>query len=179
MIAKMSDRRGRGLTRSLFSSHSNDSGFTLVETMVVVVMIILMAAISIPKVMGIMPRYRLKEAARNVYQNIQLAKMTAIKEGSRCVVVFSSNGYSFFLDLNQNFVMDGSDKLIKQISWSEFKDVNMSSCNLPSSKIAFTPDGRSLNVSGGLGIGTIKLQSNSGAGSLDIVISSAGNVKVE
>jgi len=30
-----------------------------------------------------------------------------------------------------------------------------------------------------LGMGTIKLQSNSGAGSLDIVISSAGNVRVE
>ncbi len=96
------------------------------------------------------------------------------------MVEFSSTGYRLFLDLNQNFVMDTTDRLVKQVNWSEFKDVSMNSCNLPSSMIAFTPDGRTMNNTGGLGMGTITLKSDdAGAGSLDIVISSAGNVKVE
>ncbi len=172
MIRKMSDNWSRGLFRT------QDAGFSLIEAMIVVVMIAIMAAWGFPQVMKIMPRYRLKEAARSVYQNVQLAKMTAVKEGSPCVVVFSSTGYTLFLDLNQDFVMDASDKVIKQVNWSEFKDVAMSSCNLPGSMIAFTPDGRTMNNTGGLGMGTIVLQSNAGAGSLSIVISSAGNVKV-
>lgn len=179
MIVKMCGRRAEGVPSGFFYSSSNDSGFSLIEAMVVVVMITLMAAWGFPKVMDIMPRYRLKEAARNVYQNVQLAKMTAIKEGSPCVVVFAPTGYSIFLDINRDFTNNGNDKLIKQVNWSEFQDVSMSSCNLPSSMIAFTPDGRAINNTGGLGMGTIKLQSNSGAGSLDIVISSAGNVRVE
>ena len=175
-------RTARGLncsTRLCILARSNDSGFSIIEAMVVVVLIAIMAAWGFPKVMDIMPRYRLKEAARNVYQNVQLAKMTAIKEGSPCVMVFSPSGYTIFLDINQNFINDGSDKLIKQVNWSDFVDVSMTSCNFPSSRIAFTPDGRTLNNTGGLGMGTIKLQSTSGAGSLDIVISSAGNVRVE
>ncbi len=178
MIIKKSGRQDKGLPRSLFCSGSSDAGFTLIEAMVVVVLIILMAALVFPKVMNIMPRYRLKEAARNVYQNVQLAKMTALREGSPCVVVFSSTGYELFLDIDQDFIKDPTDKLIKQVKWSEFKDVSMSSCSLLSSMVAFTPDGRAINKNGGLGIGTIKLQSNSGAGSLDIVISGAGNVRM-
>ena len=180
MIIKMSGSRDRGLFPSFFRYGRNDSGFSLIEAMIVVVMIALMAAWGFPQVMNIMPRYRLKEAARSVYQDVQLAKMTAIKEGSPCVVEFSSTGYKLFLDINQNFVMDATDQLLKQVNWSEFKDVSMNSCNLPSSMIAFTPDGRTMNNTGGLGMGTIILKSDyAGAGSLDIVISSAGNVKVE
>ena len=166
-------------SRTCFYPGRGKEGFSLIEAMVVIVMIAIMAAWGYPQVMNIMPRYRLKQAARSIYQNIQLAKMTAIKEGSQVVAAFDSQGYILFLDNNNNFINDSADQVIKAVKWSEFSDVSLKSCNFPSSMIGFTPDGRTRNNTGGLGIGTVEIESSAGAGSLKVVVSSAGNVKVE
>lgn len=67
------------------------SGFTLVEVMVVVSMIGILSAIAIPAFSSWWPDYRLRSAARDLYSNLQRAKMGAIKNNTQWRVYFDNN----------------------------------------------------------------------------------------
>jgi prepilin-type N-terminal cleavage/methylation domain-containing protein len=66
-----------------------NSGFTLIELMVVIVVIGICVAIGVPNFVGWLPKYRLKSAARDLYSNLQLAKLSAIKNNADWAIVFN------------------------------------------------------------------------------------------
>jgi prepilin-type N-terminal cleavage/methylation domain-containing protein len=74
--------------KAIARSTKNVSGFTLVEVIVVVSMIGILAAIGIPAFSSWMPDYRLRSAARDLYSNLQRAKMGAIKNNAQWRVYF-------------------------------------------------------------------------------------------
>lgn len=64
------------LSRSL---KTRQSGFSLAELMVTVGIIGLLAAIGIPSVLNYLPNIRLRTAARELYADMQMAKLAAVK----------------------------------------------------------------------------------------------------
>jgi prepilin-type N-terminal cleavage/methylation domain-containing protein len=72
-----------------------DQGFTLIEVLVVIAILSILLTVAIPGFSRWLPNYRLKGAARDLYSNLQLAKMGAVKERGEWAVVFSagSNRY--------------------------------------------------------------------------------------
>lgn len=76
----------------------SSSGFTLMEVIVVICMIAILSAIAIPRFMDALPRYRLKAAARDLYSNMQMARIGAVKTHTPWAVVFvpGSNAYSVY-----------------------------------------------------------------------------------
>jgi len=87
-------------------------GFTLVELMVVLAIMGILAAILVPTASSILPGYRLKEAAGDIKSSLLLAKITAIRRNSRCLMVFNPGIYSpqgrigsyhVFLDTNNDW----------------------------------------------------------------------------
>ena len=68
-----------------------ESGFSLIELLVVIVIIAILAAIAIPAFSGWLPNYRLRQAARDVYSNLQRAKVNAIKSNSEWRVYFDNS----------------------------------------------------------------------------------------
>ena len=72
-------------------SIKNVSGFSLTELMVVVCMIGILAAIAIPAYSSWLPDYRLRAAVRELYSNLQRAKMGAIKNNSQWRVYFDNS----------------------------------------------------------------------------------------
>lgn len=73
------------------------SGFTVVELMVVIGIIGIVSAIAVPGFVSWVPGYRLKSAAMDLYSNIQLARMYAIKDNRPYSVEFNTAANSYKL----------------------------------------------------------------------------------
>ncbi len=78
------------------------TGFTLVEIMVTLAVLVIAAAVAAPAFTMMAPNMALKAAARDLYSKLQEAKMLAIKENRRITVRF--NGTYYYIDLNYDGV---------------------------------------------------------------------------
>jgi type IV fimbrial biogenesis protein FimT len=78
------------------------SGFTTIELLVVVVILGVLMAIGIPNYLQYVPRARLKRAARDLYSELQLAKMAAIKVNDTCTVTYDPSGTFYTISYNIN-----------------------------------------------------------------------------
>jgi prepilin-type N-terminal cleavage/methylation domain-containing protein len=81
-------------------SMRKNSGFTLIELMIVIVVLVVLAAVSVPIFLSWLPEYRLRSAADDLYAHLQHAKMQAIRNNSNWAVQFveSSNSYTIYSD---------------------------------------------------------------------------------
>ncbi|MEJ2657313.1 MAG: GspH/FimT family pseudopilin [Desulfobacterales bacterium] len=75
------------------------SGFTLMQLVLVMVLLAIMMAAGAPNLLEWLPKYRLKRAARDLYSNLQLAKMTAIRANKKCKVQYYKNPDRYTVDL--------------------------------------------------------------------------------
>jgi len=83
---------------------SAELGFSFVELMVVVALISMLSAIALPSLLRGLPEKRLKAAARNLYADMQRARLLAVKKGKKVPVKFITSispGYYYF-DENDN-----------------------------------------------------------------------------
>ena len=115
-------------------------GFSTIELITVIAVLAILAAIAVPTSSGLLPNAKLKSAARDVYSNLQLAKLAAIKQNSDSAVVFD-NGVSpgrYFIcsspGANGNWdgppAMGGDDVAIKTVDLSNYgNNINYGSGN--------------------------------------------------
>jgi Tfp pilus assembly protein FimT len=74
--------------------HSNkQSGFSILDIMVALAAFTILAALSTPNLNNWMRTYRLKSAAMDLYSNIQMAKMSAVKENRQWRLRFNAGGF--------------------------------------------------------------------------------------
>jgi len=100
------------------------NGFTLSELLVVLAILGILATTAIPGFSRWLPSYRLKGAARDLFSNFQLAKLTAIKDRSECAVYFDSGNCCYQIwSGGPNRIYDGrtgDDVLVKTIEVSTY-----------------------------------------------------------
>src|SRR2546427_9357490 len=74
------------------SADRRDAGFSLVELLIVVAIIVIMAAIALPNIGQYLRNYRIKAATQQVAGEIQSARMKAISKNVNLGVVFAIVG---------------------------------------------------------------------------------------
>ena len=97
-------------------------GFTLLEIMIVMTIVAILSVVAVPGFLSKMPERRLRAAAREVYSNLQQARLLAIKENQvkRLRIVTAGTG-SYYLDDNNNSVWDAPPE--KGVDLSTYQDV--------------------------------------------------------
>lgn len=104
-------------------------GFTLIELLVALIVLGILTAIAIPGFSTWLPKYRLKHAARDVYSNMQLAKMGAIRSNADWAIVFDTGANRYFVCSGRGAggtwdgptEMGGDDVLEKTVNLAGYK----------------------------------------------------------
>jgi prepilin-type N-terminal cleavage/methylation domain-containing protein len=110
------------------NSGKKESGFTMPEIFVTLAIAATLAAIAVPGFSGWLPGYRLKSAARDLYSNFQLTKLSAVRTGSRWAIVFDSGvtpgRYYICSDAGANGNWEGpvgDDRVEKTVSLADYQ----------------------------------------------------------
>ena len=91
-----------------------ESGFSLMELMLVISMIALITAIAMPSMLGWREGAKLRGTVENLRGDLQLAKLKAVQESGPVAISFSSDGYQVFIDTGANEgARDAGERLIK------------------------------------------------------------------
>lgn len=164
-MALKTDKSKKAITPHI----SRQTGFTLMEMMIVIAVIAIGAAIAIPAFTSMLPGMRLNGAARMVAGDLMAARMKAVKLNQRTKVFFdNAHQYRICDDAdNDGTVDDGEGDVISRDIHNEYHDVNLDLDN--TGDPVFSPRGTATNR-------TITLQNSEGSKSITITI--AGRVKI-
>jgi prepilin-type N-terminal cleavage/methylation domain-containing protein len=93
----------------------NRRGFTLTEVVVTLSILGIMAAISVPSYYSWLPRHRLQTSARQIYDDMNLAKIRAVKDNTVVCITYSAgnDNYTIFLDPDGSSSWTAGDTMIK------------------------------------------------------------------
>lgn len=168
-----------------------DSGFTLVELILVIGVLAIVATIGAPRLHDQLTNLKIKATARDIYSAFQQAKLEAVEENETVVLLFSQGtfspeggvgGYRLFMDDGAgggtagNLIQDGSESSL--MTFSMPKKVSLISA-------AFT-DGT--DTKEGVGFTGRGLPADSFSGNVEvrtrnrwyrIELSVAGNIKMQ
>ena len=99
-------------------------GFTLIEVLVALIVLGILTAIAIPGFSTWLPKYRLKSASRDLYSNMQLAKMGAIKANADWAIVFDAGSNSYKIcsdDGDGDWTTTGNNTIERTVDLADYK----------------------------------------------------------
>ena len=80
---------------SRLTSHvSSERGFTLIELLITIAVAGILGAIAVMNAPDMLANYRIRGAGRQLYADMQMARLRAIKEGKEWVVGFTGTTYT-------------------------------------------------------------------------------------
>lgn len=91
-----------------------NSGFTLMELMIVIAIIAILAGVAIPNFIGFLPGQRLASGAQDILQGLQKSRSKAIMTNRPVVVNFNAaaNSFTAFVDENADGALDAGELTI-------------------------------------------------------------------
>lgn len=100
-------------------------GFTIIELITIMIIVLILLGVGIPTYIRWMPDMNLRSAIRNIKSDMELAKSTAIRENTSCALAFNTanpGSYTVFVDDGEgggtanNLIQDGGEDSLKSVS---------------------------------------------------------------
>ncbi|MBW2604760.1 MAG: GspH/FimT family pseudopilin [Deltaproteobacteria bacterium] len=155
----------------------NRKGFTMTEVVVVLGILGIMTAISIPSYFSYLPKHRLQTSVRQIYDDMQLAKIRAVKDNRNACIEFypGTETYTVFFDVDGIAgYLNGTDILIKGNVTLE-NGVDITITTLPTHTSGFNNRGM---LPAGAGPGVVRLTNPTGLLMGVEVMNTAGGIRI-
>jgi Tfp pilus assembly protein FimT len=168
-------QNGGILMNSMRKVARNESGITMMEMMIIVVIIGIMAAMAAPEMFAAIPRMEAKAEIRGVVSSLREARSLAVSRKEPFGVAFNQteNNYKLFADrdLPADHVLSGGDSVFTTSTLSG--KVMVATSSFPNTTVVFQPDGSASSS------GAVSLYAPScGAAYTVDVLASTGRVKM-
>ena len=166
----------------------NRNGFTLIELIVVLTVIVIMSSVGLPLLLDVIENQKLRGAARDLYSAFQEARFEAVNRNNPVVIAFlpaaftpegGAGSYQVFVDNGAgggtagNFIRDGNEQILSTVTMPETVSLVSASFSFGTLSTGFTAKGLPINNRSGM----IQLRNN--AHWYNVVQSSAGRVRTE
>jgi type IV fimbrial biogenesis protein FimT len=143
-------------------------GVTIIELIVVMVIIAIAAALTIPNIGAWLPNYRLRTAARDIVSTMRTAQMKAVSSNLEYRVSFDGVNNSYILQVRTTggvWIDEGGVQTTP-------KGIRIHQVNLPEDHAEFNPNSTSSG-------GNIILRNNKEAERRIVLYSATGRIRVE
>lgn len=102
-------------------------GFTLLEVVIVMAIIVAMTAAVIPNINSSIQNYRLYASAQEIASQLQSARLRAVRGNAMCTFLMSASGRQFGIDLDG----DGNISITADVVLALNNNVNFSNLSTP------------------------------------------------
>lgn len=161
-----------------FKRLKNRKGFTLTELVVIFAILGIMMAISVPSFISWLPKHRLQTSVRQIYDDLNLAKIRAVKDNRNTCIQFYplTETYTVFFDVDGVAgYLNGTDTPIKRNVTLE-NGVDITGTTLAATADTYGFNNRGM-LSAGFASGQVSLTNPTGVVS-GVNVNTAGNISV-
>jgi prepilin-type N-terminal cleavage/methylation domain-containing protein len=162
------------------SKKQNSCGFTILELAVAIAIAAIMASFSVPSIVTWQHKSRLQGAALNLFGDLEMAKIRAIRENSTVVVQFAAENYTIFVDNGAaggtagDWVRNGGEALVQYRWLPAGVTVILSDLTLADDRLRFNAKGQPMDV---MSPETIPLQNR--VGRKNVMLTRLGTVRIQ
>lgn len=133
-------------------SRSACKGFSIMELVVIFAAVAILAAVALPSFISWQRSNRLSGAATNLMADLEAAKMRAVRDNAFVAVVFSTNGYTIFVDngvgggVAGDWIRNGQEAVVQQRSLPSGVNIRMADVTLADKRLRFNGRGLPMDV---------------------------------